>query len=84
MDSAGLPTVEESLAFEYTEREREYLEYLKRTSIYGTPAQVRDRLEELSASYGVDEFVAVTITYDYEARLRSYELLAAEVGLEEG
>ena len=82
MDSAGLPTVEESLAFEYTEREREYLEYLKRTSIYGTPVQVRDRLEELSASYGVDEFVAVTITYDYEARLRSYELLAAEVGLE--
>ena len=81
MYTAGLPSVEEALSYDYTERERDYVEYLKRTSIYGTPAQVVDRLAELSSSYGVDEFVVVTITYDFAPRLRSYELLAAEIGL---
>ncbi len=31
---------------------------------------------ELAARYGVPEVVVVTITYDFAARLRSYELLA--------
>ena len=28
--------------------------------------------------YDVDEFIVLTITYDFDARIRSYELLAEE------
>ena len=78
----GIPPPEEALAFNYTEPEREYLEVLKRRSIYGSPEQVRERLLTMGERYGVDDFVVVTITYDYAARLRSYELLAEAFGLE--
>jgi luciferase family oxidoreductase group 1 len=72
----GIPTVEDAMAFPYTEPELDYVEYLKQRSIYGTPEQVRDRLEAMSAEYEVDEFVVLTITYDFAARKRSYQLLA--------
>ncbi|MYI86501.1 MAG: MsnO8 family LLM class oxidoreductase, partial [Dehalococcoidia bacterium] len=78
----GIPPPEDALAFEYTEPEREYIDVLKRRSIYGDPQQVRERLLSMGERYGVDDFVVVTITYDYEKRLRSYELLAEAFGLE--
>jgi hypothetical protein len=37
---------------------------------------VRNRLLKLGAQAGVDEFVVLTITNDFKARIRSYELLA--------
>jgi luciferase family oxidoreductase group 1 len=48
----------------------------------GTAAQVRAEIEEIAAAYGADEAIVVTITHDHEARSRSYELLAAEFGLD--
>ena len=73
---AGIPTPEEAKAFAYTEPERDYLAYVASRSIFGSPSEVRDRLEELGREYGVDEFVCVTIMHSFEARKRSYELLA--------
>jgi hypothetical protein len=49
--------------------------------VWGTPAQVRDGLLALGAAYGVDEFVVLTICPAFEARLRSYELLAQAFGI---
>jgi hypothetical protein len=37
---------------------------------------VRTRLELLAEEFEVDEAVIVTVTADFESRLRSYELLA--------
>jgi hypothetical protein len=42
---------------------------------------VRARLLELQAQYEADELMVITITGDYDTRLRSYELLAAAFGL---
>jgi luciferase family oxidoreductase group 1 len=53
-----------------------------RRTIVGTPEQVRAGIEELAAEYLADEVIVVTITYDHEARRRSYELLAAAFDLE--
>ena len=80
-ERAGIPSPEEAMAFAYTEPERDYLAHLRQTSIWGSPGRVRDRMETLAADYGVDELVVVTITYDFEARVRSYELLADAFGL---
>ena len=45
------------------------------------PEKVRAGLEELAAEYGADEVIVVTITYDHEARRRSYELIAEVMDL---
>ena len=50
--------------------------------VVGSPSTVRAGLEELAEEYRVDEVLAVTIVWDHPARVRSYELLAAEFGLE--
>ncbi|MFD2784532.1 LLM class flavin-dependent oxidoreductase [Hymenobacter rubripertinctus] len=52
------------------------LAYHHQRIISGTPDKVKAEIEALAASYGVNEVVAVTITHDYDDRLRSYELLA--------
>jgi luciferase family oxidoreductase group 1 len=44
----------------------------------GTPARVREGLEAMAAELGIGELVVNTIAWDQAARLRSYELLAAE------
>lgn len=78
---APVPTVEEALAYPYSEVERRRIAFNRRRQIVGTPAQVKARLLELGELYGVEEFVVVSICYDFGARLRSYELLAAAFGL---
>jgi alkanesulfonate monooxygenase SsuD/methylene tetrahydromethanopterin reductase-like flavin-dependent oxidoreductase (luciferase family) len=77
----GIPSPEEAMAFDYTPAERDYLEYAKGRSIYGSPERVADKLAQLGEAFGVDEFVVVTITYDFNARVRSYELLAKAFGI---
>ena len=71
-----VPSVEEAKAYPYTDRERAIVEHNRPRTIAGTPEQVRARIDELEADYKVDEFVVVTICDRFEARLRSYELLA--------
>jgi luciferase family oxidoreductase group 1 len=48
----------------------------RRRAIIGTPALVRDQLSALAEEYSADEIMVVTITYDHQARRRSYELLS--------
>jgi luciferase family oxidoreductase group 1 len=49
--------------------------------VWGSPDRVRAKLEELAEALGLDEVMAVTITYDHAARVRSYELLAQAFAL---
>ena len=78
------PSVEEAERYPYSPRELAIVEHARRRTVAGTPEQVRARLRALSADYGVDELVVVTITHDPKARLRSYELLADAFGLPGG
>ena len=75
------PSVEEAEAYQYSPPERAIVAEARRRTVAGTPEQVKARLEALAAEYGVDELVIVTITHDFKARLRSYELLAEAFGL---
>jgi luciferase family oxidoreductase group 1 len=54
----------------------------RRRAIIGTPDTVRSGIEAVAAEYGAEEVIVVTITWDHEARRRSYELIATEFGLE--
>jgi luciferase family oxidoreductase group 1 len=77
-----IPTVEEALAYPYTDFDRAVIERNRRRQIVGAPEQVKAKLEELVVGYGVDEAVVVSICHDPAARRRSYELLAEAFALE--
>jgi luciferase family oxidoreductase group 1 len=53
-----------------------------RRSIVGTPEKVRAEIEAVAVEYGAEEVIVVAITYDHQARRRSYELLAEAFDLE--
>ncbi|MDR6171416.1 LLM class flavin-dependent oxidoreductase [Curtobacterium sp. SORGH_AS_0776] len=48
------------------------------TRFVGDAGRVADQLETLRRATGADELLVTTITHDHDARVRSYELLAAE------
>lgn len=50
--------------------------------VVGTPDVVRAELLRIAGHCGVDEMIAVTVTHDFAARVRSYELLAEVMELE--
>ncbi len=79
--AGAFPSVEDALAYQYSDDEKVMLRAVERRGIIGTPAQVRSRLLAMGEEYGVDDFVILTITYDQKDRIRSYELLAEAFGL---
>jgi luciferase family oxidoreductase group 1 len=54
-----------------------------RRAVIGSPSTVRAGLEAVASEYGAEEVVVLTITHSHEARRRSYELIAAEFGLDQ-
>ena len=53
----------------------------RRRVTLGSPSEVRSQLDAMAAEYGADEVMLVNIMSDHAARVRSYELIAAEYGL---
>ena len=79
--NAPVPNYDEARAYPYTEADRRRIAHNRRRLILGTPDTVRDRLLALAAEFEADELMVVTITGDYDSRLKSYELLAGAFGL---
>ena len=77
-----IPTVEEAEAYTYTEAERAQIEHNRIRYVVGDPTQVKTRLEELANDHEAEELVLLTITPDYESRVKSYELIAKAFGVQ--
>jgi luciferase family oxidoreductase group 1 len=77
----AVPPPEEALAFLAREPHSPGGLMPGRRAIIGSPEKVRAGLEELATEYAAEEVIVVTITYDHEARRRSYQLLADAMGL---
>ncbi|MCC3357322.1 LLM class flavin-dependent oxidoreductase [Bacillus sp. REN16] len=77
----GIPSFSE--AKEYLEKENlhEGFDNFKQKAVIGTPKFVKERLQEIKQAYQADEIMIVTITHSPEDRIKSYELIAREVGL---
>jgi alkanesulfonate monooxygenase SsuD/methylene tetrahydromethanopterin reductase-like flavin-dependent oxidoreductase (luciferase family) len=56
--------------------ERQRIQQARSQQIIGDAAHCKREIEALASEYGVDEVVIVTITHDFAARCRSYQLLA--------
>jgi luciferase family oxidoreductase group 1 len=74
-----VPTVEQGLSYAASRPQRG--SGSSRRFVLGSPATVRAGIEQAAKEYGVDEVMLLTITYAHEARRRSYELIAEEMGL---
>ena len=75
-EGGGVPTPEEVLAYPWTDMERAFAHDIDSRTIAGDPEQVKKRLETLASEHKVDEFIIVNVMYSFEARVKSYELLA--------
>jgi luciferase family oxidoreductase group 1 len=75
------PSPEEAAAYSYTDADRAQIRAIAARGVTGTPDRVKAGLEKLVAAYGADELIVLTITYEFAARVRSYELLAQAFGL---
>jgi luciferase family oxidoreductase group 1 len=72
----AVPPPEQALKFLDEDDRRGEQPRSQRRAVLGSPESVRAQLEEVVSSYGADEAIVVSITYEHEARRRSYELLA--------
>jgi luciferase family oxidoreductase group 1 len=79
--AGAFPSIEEALAYDYSDEEKAMLRAVERRGIVGSPEQVRGRLLQMGEEYGVDDFVILTITHDHADRVRSHELLAEAFGI---
>jgi luciferase family oxidoreductase group 1 len=76
-----LPSVEEALAYPYTDAERAAVTRNRSRLFVGSPATVMAKLEPMIAVSQADELMAVTAVFDHEARKKSYSLMAEAFGL---
>lgn len=79
--NAAVPTLEEAERYPYTDTDRQRIAHHRRRVVLGTPDVVKQRLLEIQAEFEADELMVITITGDYDTRLRSYELVAGAFDL---
>ncbi len=67
---------DEAAAYRYSDVERAVAETMRARHIFGSPATVKARVDELVRRTAADEVMITTFTYGKAERMRSYELMA--------
>ncbi|MDR0136763.1 LLM class flavin-dependent oxidoreductase [Metabacillus idriensis] len=78
--NSGVPTIDEAKAYMYSPEEQKMIEAAEAKMVIGDPSEVKKQLLDMERKYGADELMIVTITHSYEDRLKSYKLIADEMG----
>jgi alkanesulfonate monooxygenase SsuD/methylene tetrahydromethanopterin reductase-like flavin-dependent oxidoreductase (luciferase family) len=76
-----LPSVEEALAYHYTDAERASVIRNRARLFVGSPATIMAKLQPMITAGKPDELMIITAVYDHDARKKSYSLLADAFGL---
>jgi luciferase family oxidoreductase group 1 len=71
-----LPTIEEANAYPYTDEERAHVEHILGAHVFGSPATVRKRIEELVELTQADEVMVSAMFAETDERVRSFERIA--------
>jgi len=77
------PSPETAAAYEYSPFERALLEGRTNSQVIGGPATVRAGLAELVERTGADELMITTNVHAHADRVRSYELIAAALEMQQ-
>jgi luciferase family oxidoreductase group 1 len=75
-DFGPIPSIEEALAYPMTPEEERHLESRRQHQILGTRDEVAAQLRALAARVDATGLAIVSITHDFRARTRCYELIA--------
>ena len=75
-----LPTPETAAAYRYSPAEQQLVDSTTASWIVGDPDTVRAGLDDLVTRTDADELIVTSRVYGYDARARSFELLAAAWG----
>lgn len=70
-----LPSPEEALHYPYSDGDLIRLKVNRNRMIVGGASKVRREMVALSKAYGVNEIIVMSVIHDFNARLRSYEML---------
>ena len=76
-----MPSVEEALAYNYSDAERASVMRNRSRLFVGSPATIMAKLEPMITAGQPDELMIITAVYDHDARKKSYSLLADAFGL---
>src|SRR5436190_659605 len=76
-----LPSVEEALAYNYTDAERASVMRNRSRLFVGSAATIMAKLQPMITAGKPDELMIITAVYDHDARKKSYSLLADAFGL---
>ncbi|MDM5188258.1 LLM class flavin-dependent oxidoreductase [Bacillus sp. DX4.1] len=76
MRTTGTPSIETAQNYSYSTYDLFRIKENRQRMIVGNQAQVKEQILELSQAYNTEEFMIVTITHDFEDKLKSYRLLA--------
>lgn len=79
MRSNGTPSPEKAAAYQYTPFEAMRVRENRKRMVVGGPEKVKEKLLALSEQYQTDEIMLVSITYDFQDKLKSFELIAKEL-----
>ncbi|MBL4604011.1 MAG: MsnO8 family LLM class oxidoreductase [Emcibacteraceae bacterium] len=63
----------------FSDREHRYYNLLKDSFAIGSPDIFSEKLSEFSKYWQTDELAILTVTHDFESRLKSYQLIAEKV-----
>ena len=77
-----LPPLQDLSSFWMSDGERAAIESKLTEAIVGGPETVRTKLSSLVERTGADEVIVAGDAYDFDARVRSFEILAATWGLQ--
>jgi luciferase family oxidoreductase group 1 len=72
-----LPTPIDDIEAYWTPAEKAHASAMLSCSVVGSPATVREGVQQLVERTGADELIVAAAIHDHEARLRSYEILAS-------
>ncbi|WP_042166259.1 LLM class flavin-dependent oxidoreductase [Paenibacillus gorillae] len=81
VDQHGFPSVQTALDYPYTENDLYRINRARERRIIGTPDQVKAGLLRLAEQYQADEVLVMSSIHNFEARVKSYRLLAEAFGL---
>jgi luciferase family oxidoreductase group 1 len=77
-----VPSPEEAQSYQYTATERAIAQSMSARSIIGTPATVKEKLDQLIERTHADELMITGFFYGHENRVHNLELLSDAFGLD--
>ncbi|WP_208590256.1 LLM class flavin-dependent oxidoreductase [Gracilibacillus suaedae] len=74
-----VPSIEEVRKKSFTQEELDIMKKNRERCIIGTPSKVKQELTRLQKVYQTDEFMLITNIHDFEAKKKSYQLIAEAI-----